>query len=74
MAYSSVGTLSQAQAGKHLPGRFARCQKGATGIEYGLIAGLISIAILASLITIGETLQDDTYASIAAAVDAAVNN
>ncbi|MBA5778710.1 Flp family type IVb pilin [Stappia sp. F7233] len=61
----------EAEAGDYLPQRFARCRKGATAIEYGLIAGLIALAIIASLITIGNTLQDNFYGSIAAAMAAA---
>ena len=36
--------------------RFKRCQSGATAIEYGLIAALIAIAILAVLGLIGSNL------------------
>ncbi|MCY1539155.1 Flp/Fap pilin component [compost metagenome] len=38
--------------------RFLRDEEGATAIEYGMIAGIISIAILAFLPTIGEKLGD----------------
>lgn len=36
--------------------RFLRDEEGATAIEYGMIAGIISIAILVSLPTIGTKL------------------
>lgn len=36
--------------------RFAKDESGATAIEYGLIAGFISIAIIAVLPTIGTRL------------------
>ncbi len=36
--------------------RFLRDEEGATALEYGMIAGLISIAILVSLPTIGTKL------------------
>jgi len=36
--------------------RFLRDEEGATALEYGMIAGLISIAILVSLPAIGTKL------------------
>ncbi|WP_082548639.1 Flp family type IVb pilin [Variovorax sp. Root473] len=36
--------------------RFLRDEEGATAIEYGLIAGLISIAIVTILTTLGTDL------------------
>lgn len=38
--------------------RFWNDEEGATAIEYGLIAGLISVAIVAILTTLGEDLTD----------------
>ena len=37
--------------------RFLRDEEGATAIEYGLIAGLISIAIVTVLTTLGTDLS-----------------
>ncbi len=37
--------------------RFAKDQSGATAIEYGLIAGLISVVIITALATIGTKLN-----------------
>jgi pilus assembly protein Flp/PilA len=37
--------------------RFAKDESGATAIEYGLIAGLISVVILAVLTSIGTKLN-----------------
>ena len=37
--------------------RFAKDESGATAIEYGLIAGLISVVILAVLGSIGSKLN-----------------
>jgi pilus assembly protein Flp/PilA len=37
--------------------RFFRDESGATAIEYGLIAGLISVVILGALATIGTSLN-----------------
>ncbi len=37
--------------------RFLKDESGVTAIEYGLIAGLISIVILASVTSIGTSVQ-----------------
>ena len=37
--------------------RFLKEQSGVTAIEYGLIAGLISVVILASVTSIGTSVQ-----------------
>ena len=37
--------------------RFVKDQSGATAIEYGLIAGLISVVILATLQTLGTKIN-----------------
>ena len=42
----------------NLIARFAKDQSGATAIEYGLIAGLISVVILTALSTIGKNLNN----------------
>ena len=36
--------------------RFARNESGATAIEYGLIASLISVAIIGAITTVGTSL------------------
>jgi Flp pilus assembly pilin Flp len=36
----------------------ARCRDGATAIEYGLIASLISISIIAGATAVGTTLAE----------------
>ncbi|MEJ8476202.1 Flp family type IVb pilin [Roseibium algae] len=41
---------------KNLFARFANDESGATAIEYGMIAGLISVVIVATLVTIGTDL------------------
>ncbi|MCH8862624.1 MAG: Flp family type IVb pilin [Proteobacteria bacterium] len=33
------------------------CEKGATAIEYGLIAALISVAAIAAMTTLGKSLS-----------------
>jgi len=35
---------------------FAFCEKGATAIEYGLIAGLIAVAIITAVSSVGTNL------------------
>ncbi len=37
--------------------RFAKCESGATAIEYGLIAALISVAIITILTSVGDSLN-----------------
>ena len=36
---------------------FAKDESGATAIEYGLIAGLISVVIIAAVTTVGTNLK-----------------
>ena len=43
---------------KKLVTRFAKDESGATAIEYGLIAALISVVIIGVLSTLGTTLND----------------
>ena len=43
--------------------RFIKDESGATAIEYGLIAALISVALIAGASTLGETLNN-TFESI----------
>ena len=37
--------------------RFAKCESGATAIEYGLIAALISVAIITVVTQVGTNLN-----------------
>jgi pilus assembly protein Flp/PilA len=37
--------------------RFSRCRDGATAIEYGLIAAMISLAIITTLEALGPQLK-----------------
>lgn len=43
--------------------RFAKNESGATAIEYGLIAALVAVAIIATLQTLGGNLQN-TFNSV----------
>ena len=47
--------------------QFARDEEGVTAIEYGLIAALIAVAIIAAVRLLGTTLNA-TFASVAAAL------
>ena len=44
--------------------RFLKDESGATAIEYGLIAALISVALITGASTLGNSL-DDTFSNIA---------
>jgi pilus assembly protein Flp/PilA len=50
--------------------RFAKDESGATAIEYGLIAALIAVAIIAGARSVGTAL-DAKFGEVATAVDAA---
>jgi pilus assembly protein Flp/PilA len=47
---------------------FIRDENGATAIEYALIAGGLSIVILAAVIALGDTVRDDLFGSVATAL------
>ena len=44
---------------KNVLARFVKDQSGATAIEYGLIAALVSIAIITALTTLGTKLANN---------------
>lgn len=48
--------------------RFVRCERGATAIEYALIASGIAIAIVATVLSLGSTLRDDMFGEVAKVV------
>lgn len=50
--------------------RFVKDESGATAIEYGLIAALVSVAIIAALNTLSGSLSS-TFEGIASDLDAA---
>lgn len=52
---------------------YKECEKGATAIEYGLIAGGISLAILAAVFAFGEDLEA-LFDSIGTAMDTAASD
>ena len=55
---------------KNIFARFAKDESGATAIEYGLIAGLISVAIITILSTMSDSLQT-IFSNISAALTTA---
>jgi len=44
--------------------RFPADRRGATAIEYGLMAALISVAIMSIVFTTGEGIRDTLYGQI----------
>ena len=50
--------------------RFSACESGATAIEYGLIAALIAVVIIAALTVLGQQVSGG-FSTIASAVQAA---
>lgn len=48
---------------KNLISRFVRDEDGATAIEYGLIAALIAVAIIAAVQAVGTSVSE-TFSSI----------
>jgi pilus assembly protein Flp/PilA len=53
--------------------RFVRDDRGATAIEYGLIAALVSVAIIVALGTLGNNLNS-TFSTVAEELGSAANN
>ena len=51
----------------HLLARLARDDSGATAIEYGLIAALIAVAIIAAATTVGTNLSG-TFNTVASSL------
>lgn len=51
----------------NLIGRFVRNESGATAIEYGLIAALISVVIITAVTLVGGNLSN-TFQSVANAL------
>ena len=57
---------------KNLLSRFLNDKSGATAIEYGLIAALVSVAIIGAITTMGGNLTD-TFTAVADALAAATS-
>jgi pilus assembly protein Flp/PilA len=54
----------------NLVNRLIKDESGATAIEYGLIAGLVAVAIIAALTALGGSL-DSLFTTVSDEVDAA---
>ncbi|MAY61506.1 MAG: Flp family type IVb pilin [Rhizobiales bacterium] len=52
--------------------RFAKDESGATAIEYGLIAALISVALITGATTLGNSLSN-TFNAISTEMNSAEN-
>ncbi len=52
--------------------RLARDESAATAIEYGLIAGLVSVAIIAALTALGQSLSN-LFSSVAQTINSATS-
>ncbi|APO73090.1 Flp/Fap pilin component protein [Rhizobium etli 8C-3] len=52
--------------------RFLKDESGATAIEYGLIAALISVALIAGATTLGNTLNN-TFTNLSKTMDGATD-
>ncbi|MBO0347495.1 Flp family type IVb pilin [Roseibium limicola] len=50
---------------------FLRDERGAVAMEYGVIVLLMGIAIVATLMSIGDTLRDSYYGEINTALESA---
>ena len=50
--------------------RFARDEGGATSLEYGLIAGFVSVAILSAVVSMGDSIGS-IFSSLSTDLDAA---
>jgi pilus assembly protein Flp/PilA len=55
---ATVGGRVRSRTMKKIVNRFAKDESGATAIEYGLIAALISVVIIGVLSTIGTRLSN----------------
>ena len=48
--------------------RFVRDENGATAIEYGMIAGLVIVAIVGAIMAVGQGVANTLYANIQTAL------
>jgi pilus assembly protein Flp/PilA len=49
-------------------GRFVRDERGATAIEYALVASGIAVAIASTVVTLGSAVKNNLYGNVAAAL------
>ncbi len=48
--------------------RFAADQKGATAVEYGLLVGALSVAIMGTIFSLGTNIRTTLYEKISSAL------
>jgi pilus assembly protein Flp/PilA len=48
--------------------RFMRDERGATAIEYALIASGVAVAIASTVMSLGSAVKDNLYGNVAAAL------
>ncbi len=56
----------------HTLSRFAGDEGGATSLEYGLIAGFVSVAILSAVVSMGDSIGS-IFSGLSSDLDAAVS-
>lgn len=61
------------RAAGRLAARFALNERGATAIEYGLMAALIAVVIITALLAVSGSVKANLYTAIEAAVTAMGN-
>jgi len=49
-------------------GRFMRDERGATAIEYALVASGIAVAIASTVVTLGSAVKNNLYGNVAKAL------
>jgi pilus assembly protein Flp/PilA len=49
-------------------GRFMRDERGATAIEYALVASGIAVAIASTVVTLGSAVKNNLYGNVATAL------
>nr|WP_297580418.1 Flp family type IVb pilin [Roseibium sp.] len=54
--------------------RLCRDESGATAIEYGLIAGLLAVVLIASMSVVGTTIRDGYFKSVTTAMQDAMTS
>jgi len=64
--YTSIGDQKMQKIIAHAKS-FARDENGITALEYGMLAGLITVLIIASVASIGSTLKN-VFSDVAATI------
>jgi pilus assembly protein Flp/PilA len=67
LGFARVKTRESQIMGRNLIAKLLRDENGATAIEYGLIAALISVAIITAVTSVGTSLTS-TFNSVASAL------